>query len=97
MPKDTRSSMSSIFPKSMCAEFAPNFLLMDLLRGSWSCSNRFHNFRWQAKTDVFRHDLHFADCVKTFCLQDINNLFNQNFRRGCACRKRNSVLSGEPL
>src|SRR3954466_338191 len=98
MALETRLSMSSIFPNSICgflfsAEPGERGGILRLISGRGRRSGRDSrdDLRRQAKANVLRHHFHFLELGETFFAQEFDRLLHENLRSGCACSESDGL------
>src|SRR3954471_3762082 len=104
MALETRLSMSSIFPNSICgflfsAEPGERGGILRLIsgRGRGSGCDRSDNLRRQSEANVLRHHFHFLKLGETFFAQELDSLLHQDLRRRCAGGESDGLHSSKPL
>src|SRR3954470_24997499 len=104
MALETRLSMSSIFPNSICGflfSAAPGerggILRLISGRGRRSGRDRSDDLRRQSEADVLRHDFNFFELGETLFAQEFDRLFDENLGSGRASGESDGLDSRKPL
>src|SRR3954469_7457126 len=104
MALETRLSMSSIFPNSICGflfSAAPGerggILRLISGRGRRSGRDRSNDLRRQSEADVLRHHFNFFELGESLFAQELDRLLHQDLGCGCSGGKSDSFDSSKPL